>query len=213
MSAPIRVVQRPIAPLRIERSPARPITVERLTQYAPVLRLPGVAGQQGPVGSPGPSFGGFGFTDLGDPLAGMALALPAGTWVRVSRALAASPANAALRGAYAGHLFWDGAALIRPLGLKESFAVQFFYRVVAYVADGFFEIEVRPGGNRALNQGPGPIVLTEGAGVEESNYTAAHVCNVRPTFAAQGAEVWVRLTRGGELRELSPEFTPLSEPA
>lgn len=154
---------------------------------------------------------GLGFTDLTDPDAGEALACPAGEWVQVTRALAASPANARLRGDYAGHLFWQDGK-IRPRGLGESVLFQAFFKVISFITDGFLLIEVRPGGNRTLNQGSAPIKLISDAGVEESGYTPSHVFNVRSTFAAQGAEVWVQLTRGGELLEFSPEFNPISLP-
>jgi hypothetical protein len=145
----------------------------------------------------------------GLPTSGVALDLPAGVWVRITRSSQPSPANfAPLGGPWTGFTFWDGAMLYaRALG--DVYLFKFTFSVVPEQRNSGLRFAVRPGDDSTKDFGPEPIVLSVDAG-ETQTGSETFFEQVRSRFAASGAEVYVMSTSGATLTAFSPEITPLS---
>lgn len=173
---------------------------------------PGLPGLPTPPGG----FGTIDYSDLdaalldtgGAVVSGTALEMTAGAWTRVMRATAPSPSNTNLpSGPWAGFTFWDGS-LLRARAVGDGYLFKFAFRVRPSQRDGAIRFAVRPGGEAAFDFGPDATVLTvDGGEVETGSRTFYQ--QARSRFVAQGAEIWVHSTSGGQLLEFSPEIVPL----
>ena len=199
---------REIAPPAVRWRDIDDRTAEALFR-APETSLAAIVGPPGVQGPAGSGSSGFGSIDYRDGDAGTQLALPAGQWVRVARALTASPANFDLpKGQFAGFDFYSGG-LLHARAKGDVYLFKFAYRITPSFNNATLRFAVRPGGNPAFDFGPSPIAVGTNAGTEDTG-SVTFTEQARTRFVTQGAEVHAMLSSGGWLTEFSPEIMPLS---
>lgn len=180
-------------------------------QAVPAAPVPvgAVVVTQGPQGPVGPASSGFGTIDYTDLDEGAPLALPAGTWVRLTRRAQPSPANYNLpRGPWTGFTFWDGSMLYgRAVG--DAILMKFTFTVIPAQRGSGLSFSVRPADDVTFEFGPEPIVLEVDAGQMQTG-SETFFEQVRTRFAQSGATIYALSTTGATLTQFSPEFTPLA---